>query len=878
MKFSAKLLTALAAVALLVVALSGGPRSAHAAATGTVAFDKAFYTVSGVSGAPASVTAKVTITDADQDVKTQVTAEAHTAVFSDSNASLQLKLTNGNIVDSTGEGSVDSSDITLDSTSAATYFVTLINKVQGVVQLTTKDFASASTTVAATFTYKHGQIDTVSVVVKSTQDTGGIAVTATETGISTGVFTVTVKLVNTSSSTSTTPAELKTLDKDTLTAVYTDPEGSTGGEVSVSATAKMETSGPTISNLIPTTKTATQDRKPTFSAQIEDSEAGVDLNKIILRVDADADGTLEDIASEKIALTGTDVVVDSASGVVTVSHTLTADIPNSIGTASPEHDIKWQIEATDLALNTSKSDSDTTTSAEDPHIIRIDGLAPGFASGQSKTGPWWDTSITATDKTQTDTTKAKRDAILLVFDEDLNLDSVDSNGSDFAISGGFAISRADVFTGNKKQVFLTLTSDLAPSDKPAITVIGQVADVAGNTRVAGSVTVADGIPPKLTLTIKDAVTVTKDKVTAIISSDESLLGNAPTVVAVYDSDSAVTAQKSGINAIVKGTNLWEADILATGLDAGAATGNKQSIYLEGKDAAGNTATVGKKDVTSSSAITYTLDTSIDAPTVLPTGTTNTDINPLVQISFSEKVTVTLATFDGTDVLSALAASTDGKKWVLSRSGLSLAVHTVKVTATDVAANTLAETTFTFTIIAKKDFELPLLPGWNLVSLPGEPGDSSINSVITDAEVSQVLTYDNGVFMTAVRDSATGLLAGDLTTIDSRHAYWINTTSFNPIKVSIEPLAGGSLPPTIPVTTGWNLVPVNDTTGVIAAGADLSENVGQYLSGVKATRVYKYDTLTAQYKTLKTATSGTTSVATVGDGWWVWVTEDGTITP
>jgi hypothetical protein len=168
----------------------------------------------------------------------------------------------------------------------------------------------------------------------------------------------------------------------------------------------------------------------------------------------------------------------------------------------------------------------------------------------------------------------------------------------------------------------------------------------------------------------------------------------------------------------------------------------------------------------------------------------------------------------------------------------------------------------------------LIAGWNLVSLPGQPSDPSINAVITGTDVGTVITYDptvSGNFQTAVRDSSTGRLSGSLSTIDAQHGYWINTTSFDPIKVEIPPIPAATLPPTVPVFAGWNLIPVIDVSGTGAAGS-AGPAIDTYLEGVKDTRVYRYAALTGAFTQLNT---GDTKI---GEGLWVFVTEDGTITP
>ena len=53
------------------------------------------------------------------------------------------------------------------------------------------------------------------------------------------------------------------------------------------------------------------------------------------------------------------------------------------------------------------------------------------------------------------------------------------------------------------------------------------------------------------------------------------------------------------------------------------------------------------------------------------------------------------------------------------------------------------------------YKLSLIPGWNLVSLPGTPIDPSIGSVMGGSmQASIVLAYQDDAWLTAVNDNGT----------------------------------------------------------------------------------------------------------------------------
>ena len=122
-------------------------------------------------------------------------------------------------------------------------------------------------------------------------------------------------------------------------------------------------------------------------------------------------------------------------------------------------------------------------------------------------------------------------------------------------------------------------------------------------------------------------------------------------------------------------------------------------------------------------------------------------------------------------------------------------------ATDTAGNKSAEKSYKVTIKERAKAKVTITPGWNLVSLPGEPADSAINSVITSSQVQTVLTYDPstpGGWLTAVRDG--DALVGSLETIDASHAYWVHSNNSDAIEVDVPGYLGGatSVPPAISV--------------------------------------------------------------------------------
>ena len=200
-----------------------------------------------------------------------------------------------------------------------------------------------------------------------------------------------------------------------------------------------------------------------------------------------------------------------------------------------------------------------------------------------------------------------------------------------------------------------------------------------------------------------------------------------------------------------------------------------------------------------------------------------------------------------------------------------------MSGTDTAGNTVEDASTSFEIVARKLVEIDLTPGWNLISLPGMPANTDVNAVITNMDVSAVVTYDPSVpggWAQAVRETATSSLSGTLMTISGNTGIWIKTSSFKSLKVDIPPVGQGTIPPSFTLLAGWNLVPV---VAVQAGVEDVDADT--YLSGLKWSRGYGYDSLTGTLEGfVPDGKDDEGARVEVGKGYWVFVSEDGTLVP
>lgn len=156
-------------------------------------------------------------------------------------------------------------------------------------------------------------------------------------------------------------------------------------------------------------------------------------------------------------------------------------------------------------------------------------------------------------------------------------------------------------------------------------------------------------------------------------------------------------------------------------------------------------------------------------------------------------------------------------------------------------------------------DISLSVGWNLVSLPLIPDDSSIEVVLSGlAGVESVWTYVAGVWY-----SYSPGVPSDLTDMVDGEGYWISMSASATLSVS-----GTEMPvdpfdplPAYPVVEGWNLIGFKSTTPM---------TVDEYLAGVDYVRVYEFIDV---YSVLSA-----TDDMTPGRGYWMAASDPGTIYP
>ena len=690
-----------------------------------------------------------------------------------------------------------------------------------------------------TVTYKAPDVQTADVHIASTQDTVGFAVTLTETGAATGVFTGSFQTAAESDSPS---SSIAAISGSLITVSYND-----GGTTRV-ANATVETTDPSVLLVTPADKTATRVRSARLIAEMTDADSGIDPDSITFNVVATDANTGGPAAGEGVTTTG--VVPVSIAGGYRAEVQL-ENVP------AGETNISWSVIVMDEAGN------DATSGVSS---IRIDTVAPDVnrgVGGGAITGNHLDGDGNAV----TDASKADPTSIQMVFNEALDGDSLQA--SDFRVNG---VAPADVAwsSSHPESVFLKVAI-LAANARPLVELTGDISDTAGNIRPGGKKVdnASDGISPTLDVTVDPAYS--KGEVTIDIRTDESLL-TVPDVAVSGDAD------LSGLSVFrLVADNHYRATYNAP------TSPMKYEISVSGSDTSANSASV--------SGIALEVDAQLPAPTgvTLPgvgavmvgddTTHSITTQNPFITIEWDSEASEYEGDSHGSVDVTGLTISNESgesaeikvtkpaaNRLLISARGLALGTYDMSFNGADELGNTLgSDVALKFEVKEPDPFEIMLTPGWNLVSLPAEPQMSAINDVIpVDHPTTIVLTYDQtepGAWLSAQRGDD-GMFVGSLDTISARRAYWIFTEAFDSLKVAVMQQRGGSPTnlPTVNLVAGWNLLPVLDVSGGLSFGDDAS-NVGNYVSG--AVRAYSYDSSSDRF-------NQHTGMLQIGSGYWVYL--------
>jgi len=241
--------------------------------------------------------------------------------------------------------------------------------------------------------------------------------------------------------------------------------------------------------------------------------------------------------------------------------------------STPDVVVDYILSATDLAGNRGFSDATTTdtdtTAIGDPYTINIDEQKPVIQDADTKTGVYWNAGTFA-EKTNDPT------RIVVGFNDEIG--SVSASSFEVKTDAGVVITPTLAEVGTKgtdangasfdqrKKVYLTLPSALPTNDTPQVKLVGDVADLAGNSTKSGTVKNAiDKLKPNLTMvlsggsgtgtagTSNDSNSLTKSAMTITITTDEVLA--SPPTVSIFNENYGKTGAYAQLSASTALTTL-----------------------------------------------------------------------------------------------------------------------------------------------------------------------------------------------------------------------------------------------------------------------------------------------------------------------------------
>lgn len=245
----------------------------------------------------------------------------------------------------------------------------------------------------------------------------------------------------------------------------------------------------------------------------------------------------------------------------------------------------------------------------------------------------------------------------------------------------------------------------------------------------------------------------------------------------------------------------------------------------------------------------------------------------LKVTFSDG-TYETTTFDlATDV-----TSPDNKRFTIPVLSPKIGKYELSIKAVDLAGNDNLDAStaasaqtlkWNWQVTAALPVKLAMSPGWNLLSLPFQPANPAINSVIASTHPADiVMTFDNAnqVWLVSRRDADTGLFAGDVTVMTANTAYFIRTDNFQELSILRPPTATAAAapppPPAIAVVPGWNLVPTVSLVLPLPVGIAADSYFGTLAAGANKGWL-KAMTFSPLTRTWSSITPGQTTAYAVG---------------
>lgn len=677
--------------------------------------------------------------------------------------------------------------------------------------------------------------DQVIVHVTSTADNSGIDVTLTETGPNTGIFT------GSFTTTTTVPAPIDVLgvkagDVDTVIVKYGSSE----------TTAVVDDAKPTITDVAPADEAFVTDLTDlTISATLADEGSGIDVDTATMTVDG------EPVVAEVETVTEVGEIVKEASISYTPSedlseglHTVTVDVSDEVGNAAET--VSWS-----FTVDTIKPTVAVNLSPEPPYT------AEGI--------------ITFTLTFSEDMDITVEPTVTFGLPTMFDTHTVDGGWSEESLTewvGSFAIDETWVIDDDGEQTLK----------------ISGAKDEAGNEMDEDTDNTF-----YIDLNAPDAPMLSEPADEDIIEDTKPTFewgavidGSGVTYQLQVDDDDEFLSPELDVSDIEEPSYKPE-----EGLDNALYYWRVRAI-----DGAGN-------EGEWSEVRTFTLNADTEDPVVTlisPNGgeVWHADSEQIISwtagdnITDDEKIQFTLELLRGgvSDSVIATGVTVDDDNLELVDGVFSYTwtippkynnnYYRIKITAEDEQGNTATDISDNdFTIVPLITHDIQLLAGWNLISLPLIPNDTSIEVLLADLvdseSVAQVVAWPYDLDLGRIVEMRwNGVQLTDITDLEDGPGYWIEMTEPGVLKFDGVPMVGpGMAPPAYNVYAGWNLIGFKSQQTTMDAQTYLGTDVSASMR-----MMYEYDADTGFYSQVFL----TEPALKPGSGYWLAVSTNGTIYP
>lgn len=187
-------------------------------------------------------------------------------------------------------------------------------------------------------------------------------------------------------------------------------------------------------------------------------------------------------------------------------------------------------------------------------------------------------------------------------------------------------------------------------------------------------------------------------------------------------------------------------------------------------------------------------------------------------------------------------------------------YTLQLTVTDATPSSNTDTVDI--IVASTSVDILLNTGWNLISLPLTPADTTPSVVLAGilSSYSKVYGFDNSTKQWKLYDPSG---AQTLTAITSGKAYWIYITAESGATLNS---TGSAASKTHTLASGWNFESYDGTDGTAIATAVTG-------LGVDYSKIYGFDNSTKAWKLYDPLGAQTLTTLGTGKGYWVYITHE-----